>query len=823
VAILQNFLSFAMQFPLRLSAMDQLVELEGWQPAKSQVFLDSSLGAITPPSALVDNIFSIPCGNPDSNPFHNVGASSALWATLLKMMGPYTAEIDSSLRLSGSSNITYLLSTMASAQPQLEIEVVLTWDLLIAPYPQLFSVPMFMGSIVPLINFGTIPPVMSMPVLADIFSGVITRWNDLRIEALNPDILLPDQPITVFAAPLTVLDDETALFATLLSQYSPNFSWNFSNGAIRSDAVDGMVQFTPYSIGYGFGRLVDDSITQVPRVVGATGRVVAFSENSLLACWTSLTDPNCWPMALQLSAALKHPDLLDVSCDRQQVGVRFVDWASNRDLQLAQYLVSNPNPTMGAAEYCNGRSLLITRPEPEVLVVPAKNAVFALSAIGLFWAMCQAIALAVSRKQSELKSASVLFSLLAVVGVFLILLAPLLIAQDDPSMAACGSSVWFLVFGFSLCYGSLFAKLFRLYTIFTSRKLVVPRLSNRKLLMIVAGFLVVDFVLLLIYSVDSPPEPAVFSAFVPSSSDLVTGYREFTLVMCSFHGDSPVLYIILIVKLLVAISGAGMAFFIRQVDRRFTATSALGWAFYNMFLTVLVAVLVVGFFLTGNDLQFYLFVPMFCGLWIMFVTLVALTMDSNVLLACKDFSKPLRRLLNTASNNSKDSKEREASKSSVDGTSTDEPKRSNSSTAFVVNREMFPSKYEEYDNVLLEKIRDELKFQLLAVRRALANTSAPSTTSSSTRTDIDPIERHRGSTNAAGPHRFTSTTKSGPAESPKTLTRGLSEVSKPQEKSSIDIPELSPKIVSKPQEIEIPELASVKIELSGVETERSCT
>jgi hypothetical protein len=32
-----------------------------------------------------------------------------------------------------------------------------------------------------------------------------------------------------------------------------------------------------------------------------------------------------------------------------------------------------------------------------------------------------------------------------------------------------------------------------------------------------------------------------------------------------------------------------MAFFIRQVDRRFSATTALGWAFFNMVLTVVIA------------------------------------------------------------------------------------------------------------------------------------------------------------------------------------------------------------------------------------------
>jgi len=261
----------------------------------------------------------------------------------------------------------------------------------------------------------------------------------------------------------------------------------------------------------------------------------------------------------------------------------------------------------------------------------------------------------------------------------------------------------------------------------------------------------------------------------------VTGYREITLKMCSFHADSPVLYLILILKSLVAICGSGMAFFIRQVDRRFSATAALGWSFYNMFLTVLIAVLLMVFFLPDDDLESTLFIPVFCGLWIMFVTLVALTLDSNVLLACKDISKPLRRLLGTGSKDS-GSKESKGDKQGSNAVAArTEPKLSASSTTFVVNREMFPSKYEDFENVLLEKILEELNFQRLAVRRALVNKSAPSTTTSST--TLDAVgERHRVSTKADMP-RVMSKSTTGLCESPK---------GKPEGKSSSNILELSP-------------------------------
>jgi len=181
-----------------------------------------------------------------------------------------------------------------------------------------------------------------------------------------------------------------------------------------------------------------------------------------------------------------------------------------------------------------------------------------------------------------------------------------------------------------------------------------------------------------------------------------------------------------------------MSFLIRQVDRRFSATSALGGSFYNMFLTVAIAVVLMIFFKSDTDPTQLLFIPVFCGIWIIFITLLALTLDSNVLLACEDLSRPLRRLLNP----SKDSLKRTSTETISNPENPETPKRSHSSTMFVVNREMFPSKYETFNNQLLEKILEELNFQRAAVRRALVTGSS---TGQST-AQLPDIERHRLST-----------------------------------------------------------------------------
>lgn len=60
--------------------------------------------------------------------------------------------------------------------------------------------PVVIGGVVPVVNLeGTRPGDMRFtgPLLADIFLGKITKWNDPAIAALNPKMKLPDQRITV--------------------------------------------------------------------------------------------------------------------------------------------------------------------------------------------------------------------------------------------------------------------------------------------------------------------------------------------------------------------------------------------------------------------------------------------------------------------------------------------------------------------------------------------------------------------------------------------------------------------------------------------------
>ena len=96
------------------------------------------------------------------------------------------------------------------------------------------------------------------PVLAAIYLGQVTRWNDPAITALNPGITLPGAPITVVHR--SDGSGTTYIFSNYLSSVSPAWAakagtgktlrWPAGEGAQGNDGVTSAVYRTAWSIGY---------------------------------------------------------------------------------------------------------------------------------------------------------------------------------------------------------------------------------------------------------------------------------------------------------------------------------------------------------------------------------------------------------------------------------------------------------------------------------------------------------------------------------------------------------------------------------------------
>lgn len=125
---------------------------------------------------------------------------------------------------------------------------------------KLMHIPTVLGAVVPVYN---VPGVsrdlnFSGDVIADIYLGKITKWNDSRIAKDNPGASLPDKPIL----PVYRSDSSgtTYIFTDYLSKVSSDWAgkvgkntavkWPAGIGAKGNEGVSGMVRQAPFSFGY---------------------------------------------------------------------------------------------------------------------------------------------------------------------------------------------------------------------------------------------------------------------------------------------------------------------------------------------------------------------------------------------------------------------------------------------------------------------------------------------------------------------------------------------------------------------------------------------
>jgi len=125
---------------------------------------------------------------------------------------------------------------------------------------KLLHLPTVLGAVVPIYNLpGVAKGLKFAPdVLADIYLGKITSWNDARIAKDNPGVQLPNQE--VFVVHRSDGSGTTYIFTDSLSKVSNDWengpgkgggvNWPKGIGGKGNEAIAGMVRQTPGAIGY---------------------------------------------------------------------------------------------------------------------------------------------------------------------------------------------------------------------------------------------------------------------------------------------------------------------------------------------------------------------------------------------------------------------------------------------------------------------------------------------------------------------------------------------------------------------------------------------
>ena len=234
----------------------------------------------------------------------------------------------------------------------------------------LVQFPTVIGGVVPIVNIKGVAAGqlrLTGELLAEIYLGNITKWNDPKITAINPDVNLPDENIvTVFRADGS---GTSFIFTNYLSQVSP--SWKDGVGAANTvkwptadkggtagkgnEGVATYVGRINNAIGYvEYAYAKQNNMSHV-QLQNSAGQFVQPNQETFAAAadvdWTStegfgliLTNQpsqNAWPLAAATFILVqKNPQ----NADSTKAALQFFDWAYTDGDDAAKNLDYVPLP-----------------------------------------------------------------------------------------------------------------------------------------------------------------------------------------------------------------------------------------------------------------------------------------------------------------------------------------------------------------------------------------------------------------------------------------------------------------------------------------------
>ena len=232
----------------------------------------------------------------------------------------------------------------------------------IAKIPDVVHVPTVLGAVVVTYNAPVKSLKLTPDVLAAIFLGRITRWNDPAVVAINPGEKLPDAAIAV--AHRSDGSGTTFAFTDYLAKVSPEWKakvgagtsvqWPVGLGGKGNDGVTGLVKQMPGSIGYVELAYANQNKLALAELRNRDGAFVKPSLESTSAAAAgvampadyrvSITDAagkDAWPIA-SFTYLLVHRDQKDAA--KGEALATFLWWATHEGQRYASPLDYAPLP-----------------------------------------------------------------------------------------------------------------------------------------------------------------------------------------------------------------------------------------------------------------------------------------------------------------------------------------------------------------------------------------------------------------------------------------------------------------------------------------------
>ncbi|HVC59165.1 MAG TPA: phosphate ABC transporter substrate-binding protein PstS [Acetobacteraceae bacterium] len=232
---------------------------------------------------------------------------------------------------------------------------------------KLMQFPTVIGGVDIIVNIPGVKPnqlKLTGPVLADIYLGTITKWNDKQIVALNPGLKLPSLAI----APVHRADGSgtTFVFTDYLGMQSPEWktkvgsstsvAWPVGAGAKGSDGVAGTVHQIKGGIGYDESAYAEQNHLTTALLKNKAGKFVAptmaaFEASAGNADWSKVqnfaidlnNEPGATSWPIESATFVLLP--IDPKDANQSAAVKkFFDWGFTHGSAIAKRLLYIPLP-----------------------------------------------------------------------------------------------------------------------------------------------------------------------------------------------------------------------------------------------------------------------------------------------------------------------------------------------------------------------------------------------------------------------------------------------------------------------------------------------
>jgi phosphate transport system substrate-binding protein len=223
--------------------------------------------------------------------------------------------------------------------------------------------PAIIGGTVPVVNLDGFKPGelrITGPVMAEVFMGSISKWNDPKLVALNPGKRLPDQPITVVhrADGSGTTFNWTDYLTTVSKEWADRVGrgaavkWPASTsvGGKGNEGVAANVNRIKGSIGYVEYAYVKKNNMTFMQLQNKAGRYVSPDDLTFAAAadgadWFSVpgmglsivdqANPNAWPVS-SASFIIMYKDPADKKASQEVL--KFFDWAFKNGKNMSEEL-----------------------------------------------------------------------------------------------------------------------------------------------------------------------------------------------------------------------------------------------------------------------------------------------------------------------------------------------------------------------------------------------------------------------------------------------------------------------------------------------------